>query len=397
MSRHSPIRLVAGREISDRLHGRLIYVLTAFSTVIVVIALVVPALVRRQPAPVHVALVGSGAGTLAPLLRAEAPQAGLHLDLLNYPAGSDLSAQLKAGKLAAAVSVDGQVVAEVKESLDPTLGAVIESAAQRQQLALVTEAAGVSPSTLETALAPVPLKTKALVPPLPQTATRDTAAVATGIFLYITLLTYGGAVAGGVAQEKTTRTAEVLVSTLQPDELLTGKVLGIGALGVASTTITIGAGLIANAIVHEAHVSSIIWGLLPGILIWFLIGFAMYSFAFAAAGSLVARQEDAQLVGAPFTVILVGSYLLIFTMLGNPNAGWIKIVSQLPPLAPVLMPARLAVGHVTLWEQALAAVLCLLTTLGTIRLGGRIYREALMHAGPRLGWRAALQLKSGAT
>lgn len=394
MSGRSPIRLVAGREIHDRLHGRLIYVLTAFTATITVAAIVIPSLVRRPPKPTHVALVGQGAQALAPLLRSSATGAGLRLDLQPYPAGTNLESQLKSGALATAVSVDGEVVAQVKENLDATLQALLQSAAQRQHLAMVTEAAGMSPSTLATALAPVPFKTKVLVPPLPQSSTRNTAAIATGIFLYITLLTYGGAVAGGVAQEKTTRTAEVLLSTLRPDELLAGKVLGIGTIGLAQTAVTIIAGLIANTVVQEAHVSSIIWQLLPGILIWFLIGFAMYSFAFGAAGSLVARQEDAQLVGAPFSVILVGSYLLIFTMLADPGAGWIKIVSLLPPLAPVIMPARLAIGHVTLWEQALAAALCLLTTFGIARLGGRVYRSALMHAGPRLSWRAALRLNS---
>ncbi|HLI56952.1 MAG TPA: ABC transporter permease, partial [Actinomycetota bacterium] len=258
---------------------------------------------------------------------------------------------------------------------------------------------GIPPATLATALAPVPFKTKVLVPPLPplpQQGTRDTAAIASGVFLYVTLLAYGGAVASGVAQEKTSRTAEVLLGTMSPDELLSGKVLGIGAVGLGQTVVTVGAGLIANAIVHEAHVSSIIWGLLPGILVWFLIGYAMYAFAFAAAGSLVERQEDVQLVSVPFTLVLVGSYLLIFLMLTDPGAGWIRIVSQLPPLAPVLMPARLAVGHVSWWELALAAVLCLASTFGIARLGARVYRSALVHSGPRLGWRAALRLKSGA-
>jgi ABC-2 type transport system permease protein len=204
---------------------------------------------------------------------------------------------------------------------------------------------------------------------------------------------YGSAVASGVAQEKTSRTAEILLSAMRPRQLLTGKVLGIGLCGLVQLAVPVAAGAIANGIVHSAHIPSTIWLLLPASLLWFVLGFALYGFAFAAAGAIVARQEEVQFVTAPLAFPLLAGYLLAYAVIGSPHAAWVRVLSFLPPLAPSLMSARIALGGVAWWETPLSVLLTLAAIVVTVRVAGRIYSSALVRGGARLSWGAALRLR----
>jgi ABC-2 type transport system permease protein len=232
-----------------------------------------------------------------------------------------------------------------------------------------------------------------LQPAASDAAGRSIAALAAGILLYISVGIFGSAVASGVAQEKTSRTAEVLLAAVTPRELMTGKVIGIGLVGFAQMAVTIGAALLANAVVQSSSVPSEVWVLLPAILLWFVLGYTLYAFGFAAAGAMVARQEEVQSVSAPFTGFLVGGFLLTYATIASPDAPWVRVVSYFPPLMPVLMPARLAVGHVAIWETPLAIVIMLASIYGMARLAGNIYATSLVRGGPRLSWTAALRLR----
>jgi ABC-2 type transport system permease protein len=211
--------------------------------------------------------------------------------------------------------------------------------------------------------------------------------------LYLSLGAYGAAVASGVAQEKTSRMAEVLLATVRPSQLLAGKVVGIGVCGLAQLGIAVGAGLLANAVVQSAVIPSTVWVLLPAILLWFVLGYALYAFAFAAAGALVGRQEEVQLVSLPIGMPIIGGWLLTYAAIAAPGAWWIRLVSFLPPLAPILMPARLALGAVGAWEMPVAVLIMVVAVYGMVRLAARIYAPALVRGGARLSWSAALRLR----
>jgi ABC-2 type transport system permease protein len=198
-----------------------------------------------------------------------------------------------------------------------------------------------------------------------------------GVLLYLSVGVYGAAVASGVAQEKMTRVAEALLATVRPSHLLAGKVGGIGVCGAAQLAIAVIAGLLTNATVQSAVIPSTVWVLLPAILLWFVLGYAFYAFAYAA-GALVGRQEE-----------------LTQATLASPEAWWLRELSVLPPLAPILMPARLARGTVAGWEMAVAVLLTLAGVYGTARLAARIYAPTLVQGGARLSWRAALRLRAG--
>jgi ABC-2 type transport system permease protein len=135
------------------------------------------------------------------------------------------------------------------------------------------------------------------------------------------------------------------------------------------------------------------WVLLPTILLWFLLGYALYAFAFAAAAALVARQEEVQFVTLPFMLPIIGGWLLTYAAIAAPGAWWIRMLSFLPPLAPILMPARLALGGVAAWEMPVAVLITLGAVYGMVRLAARIYAPAVVRGGVRLSWSAALRLR----
>jgi ABC-2 type transport system permease protein len=359
-------------------------------------------------------LVGSQAQALAPAIQATAKAAKVDISVVDVPDDAAARADLvpaqgsRKGPLAralaafqgnsaildAALTVDSDsVVVEVNQTLSPIIAALLQAIVYQAHERQVLTTAGVPPATITAALQPVQFKIVTLQPPVAKQAGADVAALAAAFLLYASVGIFGAAVASGVAQEKTSRTAEVLLAAVQPIELMVGKVLGIGLVGLGQTAITLGAGLVANAIVQSSVVPASIWVLLPAILGWFLLGYLLYAFGFAAAGAMVARQEEVQFVTTPFSVFLVAGLLLTYATIASPDAWWIRLLSFFPPLSPVLMPARLALGHLAPWEMPLAALITIAFIYLVARLASRIYAAGLVRGGARLSWGAALRIR----
>ena len=387
------VRLIAMREISERVRGRALRIMTALTTVLVVAGIVIPAAIRGQAAPTTIGLVGGPAEAIGPVIVRIAASASIKVVLVDVPSVGVANDDLESGSLDVALvgGTDG-ARAIVRQTLPATTRTVLSAALDELRLRAALAAAGVPESAIGPALAPVPFETTALSVPPSDRAARDVAALAAGFLMYISLGLYGAAVAAGVAQEKTSRTAEVLLAAVRPTQLLAGKVIGIGLVGLGQLTIAVGAGLIANASVHSTTIPATVWGLLPAFLAWFLAGFVLYAFAFAAAGALVARQEEVQFVTMPFGIVLIVGYLLVYAAIANPDATWLRVASLFPPLSASLMPARIALGHVAAWEIALDAALMLAAIRITAAFSARIYVGALVRGGARLSWRSALRL-----
>jgi ABC-2 type transport system permease protein len=387
------IRLIAKREITERIQGRTTRVMTIVTALLVVAGVTVPALTKSSPAATRIGLVGPQAQALAPVVERSAHAAKANVAVRAAGAAGTARKELLSGRLDVALDLGrAPVLLEVRKSLDPTIRAVLQEALDGAHLRHTLERSRIPLSTVLPALEPVPTRTVALAPPPPQKAARSVAAIAAGLLMYISLMMYGGAVATGVAQEKTSRTAEVLLASVRPHQLLTGKVLGIGATGLAQLTIAAAAGLIANAFVHSAKIPGAVIALIPAFLVFFLVGFVLYAFMFAAAGALVARQEEVQAVTTPLAMPLLIGYLLTYAAIGRPDATWLKVLSYLPPMNATLMPTRIALGHVAWWELPVQTVIMLASVYAVARLASRVYSGALIHGGARLGWQAALRL-----
>lgn len=211
------------------------------------------------------------------------------------------------------------------------------------------------------------------------------------ILLFISLQTFGTYVLTGVVEEKASAVVEVLLARVRPDQLLAGKVIGIGIVALAQFTLAVAAGL-ASLAISGAEVPTPVWSAIPMTLVWFLGGYAFYSMLFALAGSLVSRQEDAQAASAPIMTALIGAYMLVFVLGYSPDTTASRVISVLPPIAPMLMPVRMASGAASVLEVVVALVLLAGATVLVWRGASRIYHQVLLQRGTRVSWRAAMAM-----
>jgi ABC-2 type transport system permease protein len=236
--------------------------------------------------------------------------------------------------------------------------------------------------------------TAATIEPPKSTSTDAEALVAMlgATMLLGSLAVYGQWVLTGVVEEKANRVVEVIVATVRPRHLMAGKVIGIGLLGLAQTALIGGlAAVLLAAGVFDAPASL---GASVALLVpWFGLGFALYAVAYAAAGAIASRTQDASSAGLPVTYTLLGMFWLGYATLTVDASGALaQILTVFPPTAPLVLPARSALVGVPVWQHALAVVLVLVAIDALVRLAGRIYGEGLLRSGPRLDLRTALRL-----
>lgn len=213
------------------------------------------------------------------------------------------------------------------------------------------------------------------------------------VLIYMSLIINGQAIAQGVIEEKSSRVVELLLATVRPWQLMAGKVLGLGLLGLLQMVIfaAIGAGLgVATGALDvptSMLTSATIWT-----LVWFIIGFFMYSVLLAAAGALVSRQEDANSVVTPVLMLIMVPAIIGWSVLpSNPDSSLGHVLSMVPLFSPMLMPMRIALGVAPAWEIALSVVLSALLVCVLVALAGRVYRNAVLRVGARVKLTDALR------
>ncbi len=218
-------------------------------------------------------------------------------------------------------------------------------------------------------------------------------AISLAMVLYLSLIVYGVMTMRSVLEEKTTRVVEVLVSSLQPYQLLMGKVLGVAAVGFTQYLIwAICGGLLAGygsamaaALSPEAPVPRI--HIPPSMLVYsvifYLLGYFLYASLYAAAGSMVSSEEEAQQVQMPMTLLIVVSFMLFTAILRNPNSPTSIVLSLIPFFAPILMILRIALQTPPFWQIALCIALMMVSTLGIVKVSARIYRVGILMYGKR--------------
>jgi ABC-2 type transport system permease protein len=384
------IRLVAGRELRERLRARSFHVLTAALVLIILALGFVGRFADGGPDPLEVGIVADGADGIAASLERSASAADLEVEVQDYDDVASAREALEDGEVSlVVVPTDGTVLSDDA----PPEGdlALVQQAWAGEELQRSLAGQGLDAEQVVEVLSTTPLEVREL----DGGGEDDALAVLVGTFaavlLFIALQTFGGYVLTGVVEEKSTAVVEILLVRVSADRLLAGKVIGIGVAALIQLAAAVAAGVAALAI-SGIDVPAAVWTSVPTTLFWFLGGYALYSTLFALAGSLVSRQEDAQAASAPIMTALVGAYLLVFIFGYVPDSTASRIMSVLPPIAPLLMPMRIAAGAASVLEIVLAAVLLVAATIGAWKLAGRIYERVLLRRGARIGWRAALRL-----
>lgn len=215
--------------------------------------------------------------------------------------------------------------------------------------------------------------------------------------LYMVVLLYGQLVATSVATEKSSRAMELLITSAKTDSLMFGKVLGAGTAGLFQVIAVLGSSYVFYSI-NESYwqdnylVQSMFdmpLYLLIYTVIFFILGFAIYSFLYGAIGSLASKVEDINTSSMPVTFLFIISFFItIFSMTsGNIDSTLMKVASFVPFTSPVAMFARIAMGNVPFIEIIISIIILVLTTVGIGILSARIYRLGVLMYGnpPKLG------------
>ncbi|MBL7496931.1 ABC transporter permease [Frankia sp. CNm7] len=386
--------LVLSREVSTRLRSKAFKIMTPLFVVALVLGIGAASLFAGGTSTSTVGFLPADA-TAAAALDAAADGAGVDLRTVTVPDPADARAQVQDGDLDAAVVATGadglQVV--VREELDDVTGALLTAVARGQALDAQITALGGDPAQVQAAMGAAGVHVEALDPADPRHGARIALGVITGILLYISLLIFGPTVAQGVVEEKSSRVVELLLATVKPWQLMAGKVLGIGLVGLsqlvlyAAVAVPMALGTGVLDLPTSVALGSVTWSLL-----WFLLGFALYALLFAATGALVSRQEDVAGVTTPIIMMIIIPYVVGVSVLpSDPDSGLLDVLSVVPLSAPLIMPMLIAAGTAPGWQIALAVALAAATIAALVRLTGRIYAGAVKRTGSRIRLTDALR------
>lgn len=384
--------LVAAREVRERLRGRIFKGVTIILLVVVAAAVVIPTIHFGSTSRTKIGVVG---GLPAPLDREvlqAAARTGARAELVGEPSLESARAALRSGRVDLVI-VDGRSLitkTPVGSTSSTGLAQASRSIASTLGVARAFSAAHLTPSQASSLAHAKAVPITSLSPPTKNGAARSTSVI--GLILVFVMLTqYNTWILMGVMEEKSSRVVEVLLATVRPIQLLSGKVLGIGMLALLQAGL-----LVATALVVAAAVGSdLLKGTAPVVvlasLIWLVLGYAFYCWTYAAAGSTAERQDQVQSLALPLSVPIIIGYVVALTAASSDHPSLlVEVLAYFPPTAPFAMPVLVASGEATWWGFLLSALISIVCTVGVARLAAGIYRRAVLRTGRRVTIRELL-------
>ena len=391
----SPVALASAREVRTRLRRPSFFVFTGLLVVAILASGILARVLNDDSRPSYdVGTVGTIPELFGPALDVSSGQADITVVVRSFDDPAAAAQALEDGTIDALVDGDDESVTWNHSESD-TLAPVLDQSWRTAQAADAATSAGLDDAQVVAILDPPPLQSDVLDPD-DEPGVGLLVGFASAVLLFISITNFGSYVLNGVVEEKSTGVVEVLLSHVRAHQLLAGKVLGVGAVALLQFSAAVLAGLVSLRI-SGITVPSELWVGLPSTIGWFIGGFLLYSTLFALAGSFVSRVEDAQGAAAPITMAFTMGYILVFAFGSDPSGTPARILSILPPFAPLLMPLRMVTGAASIVEIVIAAVLLALAVWGMIRLAGSVYSRTLLHRGSRLTWRQAFHRQTTTT
>lgn len=349
--------LIAQREIRTRVRTKSFLISLAISAILVAALASLPKVLGGDHA-YDVGVVGA----------APAPVAQLAYE--RYP---DEAAARKAvidGDLDAALINGDRVLANGE--LDQRLGLILESVHRDAQI----KAAGVTIT---------PLRVESVGVDARYQGVRTGIATLIVMVLFFLLIYSAMYVAMGVVEEKGSRIVEILLTSMRPWQLLGGKIVGLGALGLINLAVVVVAGLAASSATgFAADLPPGMGGIVVGTVVWFVLGYAFFSALAAAFGSLVSRQEELNSVLTPMTALMMLTYVTAYFATVEPTGTVARVLSLVPPFSSMVMPVRTAAADVPLGEILIAGVLMAAAVVAVLMGAARVYRRAVLRTGARV-------------
>jgi ABC-2 type transport system permease protein len=388
------IRLVASREIMTRLRSKSFVWLTVILVGAVVLGgFVLNAASSSGPTAERVGVTPQTAA-LAESIEATGSTLGTEVETVDVADDATGEGQVRDGDLDAVVTgtADSPTVV-VDTELSPGLTAVFTTLAQQTALSDAVADLGGDPAQVAGDIATAEPTVRTIGEPSEFDPTRYVTGLVTGILLFMAIMISGQLIAQGVVEEKTSRVVELLLSTVRPWQLMAGKVLGIGLVGLGQVALVVLAGVgtaLGLGLVDTSTIdlgTAAVWA-----LVWFVVGFVSYALLMAGLGALVSRQEDVGAVTTPVTFLMIVPYIVGVSVApwapDNPLVVWLSYV---PLCSPLLMPVRIALGSAETWEALLALGLSLAVIPVLVWLAAKIYSNAVLRTGARVKLKDALR------
>ena len=400
LSPRRAVYLIARREFATRIRGKVFIIGTIVAVALLALYAVLQLAVIDRINTTTTFKVGfSGPATaLAQPLESASPSLGFKVHVSDIATEAQGRSDVRAGSIDALVEgTPGAPQVVVKTGIDPTLQAALVALAKQEVLSNDLSAAGLSPAAVESQVNAASIRLDILQPATAAELQGPIIGFVMAFALYVFIGIYGGVIGQGVVAEKASRVVEILLSTVRPGQLLLGKVIGIGLVGLIQLGIIALCGLLFTVPTGVlALPGAAIGAVLIGVM-WFALGFILYALMLAATASLVSRVEEVSSATVPVTMLLVVTWLLAYVVAipaidavtggGTAPHGLATlttILSLIPPFTPVLMSIRMAAGEVPLWEGLLAVALVLASIIGVTWLGARIYANSILRFGARI-------------
>lgn len=393
MTSRALIQLVAQRELRDRLGNRAFLVTTVISVLILVGIIVAPSLLSGDDGPVELA-VGITAGADLPAGFEEvvpSTATALEIDTVEVTTVPDRDA---ADQAVADGDLDG-VILDSSTLLMANPDRLLEQlVAQSMQAASLTDflaTTQIDPAALQQASA---LPTMDIVTPDGKDPDQLDAQFGVGVIvtvlLFLTLQINGASILTSTVEEKSSRVVEVLLGTLRPWQLLSGKLIAMTLLSVGQLMLYGGAALAATSVMGDVTLPPATMAVMAVSIPMFLVGFGLYASIYAVAGALATSAEEAQSSAAPIGFISAGVYMAVLIgVVPTPNGLFARILTFIPFSAPFAVPVRIG-GGMPWWEAVAGFAVTAIGLVLMVRLAGRLYSAAILSGG-KLTWRAAMK------
>ena len=394
MTSWQAIRLVMGREIRERSRSGAFIVSVALTLLLVAAVLFLPLIFADDDVHYEVGVVGDGNQAVidSALALANSPGRNVRTSIDVIPFSSRDAAERAADtEEVDGVLMDGRefVVRGARGEAGGDLESLLQRGARSVQIeSLVASGAGQVVEILTSA----PLDVRSLSgADTDENSERSIIAFGGLMLLYMAVLLYGSLILTGVTEEKTNRVVEVLLAAFQPWQLLAGKILGIGLLGLCQFVGTVVLAMVGVELTGVVDLPAFPVDSLLVLLLWFVLGYSLFAVMFGAAGALVSRAEDAQSVVAPISLVAVAGFFIAIQAVNNPTSTLSVVTTFIPPTAPFVVPVRFAFQAVPLWQMAVSVAIMVLTIVVMTRLAGRVYLGGLLRFGSKVGIREAFR------
>ena len=371
------IKLVAAREITMRGKDKS-FVISTLITLGVIAVVILINLAASGDDSLTVGYVGDQGRAVAEFVEASSGAVDAEVELESFDDQGAAEFALAEGDVDGVITENALIF---NEEAPGQLETLAQSAYADAQVQDELRAQGLSDREIAQALSPEPLEVRFLDPPDPNQEQNGTVAFIGVLLLYGQIIGYGYWVASGVVEEKATRVVELLLATIRPRELLAGKVLGIGLLGLVQLIVIGAVGLAMALVTGVLDIPGTAIMTLLNVLLWFVLGYIFYACLFAVAGAIAARQEDLQSTTAPLSMVLLAALFGAIFVTGTPDSVLGVVGTLIPFTAPLILPVRIATGDVAAWQIVAALLIMVGSGVVLVRLAGRLYSGAILRTG----------------